>query len=184
MSKWEFLRDSKKILVSNISIHGKTSSKGNYDKIKSLQYQGRTIILKIKVFITSNVATALSVLMWLFWSLALKALYNSSWVIVKKSHTQDEAFDKCIRAANKQLKAFAPKFHLCLATALLSQQFHNKQTGLPWFATNFLDMSQLTESVSATMKNDHLMNPDTPGPSATKTAEPIVYCRYWGLFRT
>lgn len=67
---------------------------------------------KIKVFITSNVPAVLPVLTLQLLISGSKAFYSSSRVI-KKSPAQDRAFDKGIRAANKQLKAFAQNSHLC-----------------------------------------------------------------------
>lgn len=174
MSKWEFLCGSKN-LITNISIHSKHHPKATVINMKPLRYQGRTTVSKRKAFIY-DFRCSRSII-----SSDGDPLISGSESILQqfRSYHQEITHSgqspwQMYGSSKETAKSLGSEVSPLLTAAPLSQQLHNKQTSLPWCATACLAMSPLAECLSAAMKSDHPMNPDTPHPSATKTAGTMV----------
>lgn len=104
--------------------------------MKSLQYQGKTTISKISIY---NFKCRNSIIS----SNTVPLIYDSESILQQfMSYHQEithlgQRFDKCIRAANKQLKAFAQKVHLCSHLPFYTNNSTINKLIYPWFATIF-----------------------------------------------
>lgn len=104
--------------------------------MKSLQYQGKTTISKISIY---NFKCSNSIIS----SDTVPVIYDSEKILQQFMSYQQEIthlgqrFYKCIRAANKQLKAFAQKFHLCAHLPFYTNNFTINKLVYSWFAIIF-----------------------------------------------